>query len=89
MMDKKETISSMLKANQLNSDMLNIQIGQENEIIEARDCSVIITNYSLGDTILGSIGIIGPTRMEYAKVIQYLNHIRKKINEEIQKLVTD
>jgi heat-inducible transcriptional repressor len=89
MMDKKETISSMLKANQLNSDMLNIQIGQENEIIEARDCSVIITNYSLGDTMLGSIGIIGPTRMEYAKVIQYLNHIRKKINEEIQKLVTD
>ncbi len=88
MMDKKEYISTMLKTQEDARDM-NIQIGQENEIIEARDCSVVITSYSLGDSIIGSIGIIGPTRMEYAKVIKYMNHIRKMVNEEIQKLVSD
>lgn len=88
MMDKKEYISTMLKTQEDAKDM-NIQIGQENEIIEARDCSVVITSYSLGDSIIGSIGIIGPTRMEYAKVIKYMNHIRKMVNEEIQKLVSD
>lgn len=89
MMDKREHIQAMLKSDESNLGDMKIQIGRENEIMEARDCSVIITNYSMGDTILGSIGIIGPTRMEYAKVIQFLNHIRKKINEEIQKIAID
>jgi heat-inducible transcriptional repressor len=88
MMDKKDAVGTMLKTHP-SKNAMNIQIGHENELLEAKDCSVIITNYSFGDSIIGSIGIIGPTRMEYAKVIKYLNHIRKKINEEMSKLVKD
>ncbi|HEX3030603.1 MAG TPA: hypothetical protein VHT34_15175, partial [Clostridia bacterium] len=40
-----------------------------------------------GDTIIGSIGIIGPTRMEYPRVVASLRHMKEMINQEIFKLL--
>lgn len=69
------------------NNTINIQIGSENEIEEMRDCSLITTTYSLGETKLGSLGVIGPTRMEYGRVISSMNYMKDRVNEELSRLM--
>ncbi|MHC1720803.1 MAG: heat-inducible transcriptional repressor HrcA [Clostridiaceae bacterium] len=62
---------------------ITVRIGNENDIDDARDCSVITAVYSLKDKPIGSIGVIGPTRIQYSKIIAILDKIVKEINESI------
>ncbi len=64
-----------------------IKIGSENDLSGIQDCSLVTANYNVADTFIGTIGIIGPTRMEYPKVISSMNYIRKFMSEEISKLL--
>lgn len=57
----------------------DVLIGEENELEEMKNCSVIKTSYRVGKDIYGTIGIIGPTRMDYAQVISVLNGMAKNI----------
>jgi heat-inducible transcriptional repressor len=65
------------------SDHMNISIGEENYVPGAKDCSVITTVYSIGDRPIGSIGIIGPTRMHYPKVISILSRVIEELNDNL------
>jgi heat-inducible transcriptional repressor len=56
-------------------DGIQIRIGQENGLDAVHHCSIITASYSLDGLHLGTVGIIGPTRMEYRKVIGLLNHV--------------
>ena len=86
-LDEKDTLCKLLSNLDENIRDVNIQIGSENELKEIRDCSLITTTYSIGETIIGSIGIIGPTRMEYPRVVASLRHMKEMINMEILKLL--
>ena len=66
---------------------VNIVIGRENEFTEIKNCSVVMTSYSIGQKVIGSIGIIGPTRMEYAKVVSSLEFLSKNLNNILTKLL--
>ena len=57
----------------------DISIGNENELDEMKNCSVIKTSYKVGKDVYGTIGIIGPTRMDYGQVIAVLNGMAKNI----------
>lgn len=85
-LDKKDILLKLLNCTN-NSNSINIQIGAENQVDKIRDCSLITATYSMGNVVIGSIGIIGPTRMEYERVISSMNFIRKNINQEIKKLL--
>ena len=63
---------------------VQIVIGEENGLRNLRDCSVIKANYSLGGQTYGNIGIIGPTRMEYAQVVSVLTSIVDSINNILE-----
>ena len=52
---------------------INVRIGHENNNLALSNCSIISATYSLGDESLGSIAILGPTRMDYARVIGLLS----------------
>ena len=54
---------------------LTVRIGQENELDAMKHCSIVTTSYYLGDRPVGMVGILGPTRMEYSRVISVLNHL--------------
>ena len=69
-----------------NRDSYMIRIGQEIAIEGLEDCSFITTTYSYGDTISGNIGIIGPKRMDYSKVITQMDFVRKKLNDELRNI---
>lgn len=59
---------------------IRVSIGEENNIAELKDCSLITTTYTIGGETVGSIGIIGPTRMDYGKVVSTLKYLIKEIN---------
>ena len=60
---------------------ISIKIGDENYFPEAKNCSVISAEYSLGDKALGTIGLIGPKRMNYSKVIAIMAQVMKELNK--------
>lgn len=60
---------------------ISIKIGDENYIPEAQNCTVISAEYSLGDKALGTIGLIGPKRMNYSKVIAIMAQVMKELNK--------
>src|SRR5699024_2984147 len=51
---------------------IHVSIGQENEVEAIKDFSLITATYSLGNAQLGTIALLGPTRMQYQKVISLL-----------------
>jgi heat-inducible transcriptional repressor len=74
-----------LMADMLNSGFaedINIYIGEENEKEELKDFSVVTFKHRVDNKDMGTIGIIGPKRMDYAKVISIMKYISKKLNEK-------
>lgn len=68
------------------NDQYMIRIGQEITLEGLEECSFITTTYNVGDVLSGNIGIIGPKRMEYSKVISQVDFVRKTLNDEIKRL---
>jgi heat-inducible transcriptional repressor len=63
---------------------LSIKIGDENYIPEAKNCSVISAQYSLGDRPMGTIGLIGPRRINYSRVIAIMAQVMKELNDALK-----
>lgn len=61
---------------------INVYIGDENENEDLKDLSVITFKHRIGNQDLGTIGIIGPKRMNYSKVISIMKYISKKLNDK-------
>jgi heat-inducible transcriptional repressor len=67
-----------LLENVLTGQGVQVVIGHENPVSSLSDLSVVATTYRAGDRVLGTVGIVGPTRMEYARAIalvDYLAHV--------------
>lgn len=67
---------------------ITIKIGHENFRDAIKECSLITANYQLGDRALGVIGILGPTRMDYGKVmtiVEYMSVYLSKILTQMGK----
>ncbi len=62
---------------------VKVSIGEENEIEEMKDCSLVTTTYHIGGRPLGVIGIIGPKRMDYMNAIGALRCLIKDMEELI------
>ncbi|MCX7715127.1 MAG: heat-inducible transcriptional repressor HrcA [Clostridia bacterium] len=65
---------------------VSIRIGRENEFEQLYDCSLVTVNYSLGEKVIGKLGVIGPKRMNYAKVIAFLDCIASHIDKILYEL---
>ena len=63
------------------NDGISARIGSENEDELLKDCSLVTVNYSLGPNRGGKIGVIGPKRMNYAKVFASLDIISGEIDK--------
>ena len=59
----------------------SVTIGQENELQELYDMSVVTATYKVGGKTLGSFGVIGPTRMDYSRVVSILGHVGNSLSE--------
>jgi len=57
-----------------------VRIGPETGIPELSDCSLVTATYRLGDNTHGTIGVIGPTRMQYGHVLSILNAMGQQLS---------
>lgn len=69
-----ETEASKLPMTLDNGKNMNILIGPENVNDALKDTSVVMASYDIGDNMKGVIGVVGPTRMDYAKVTARLSY---------------
>lgn len=77
-LDTKEVMLDILNTGF--AEDIQIYIGDENENEELKDFSIVTFKHSVGDKDLGTIGIIGPKRMNYSKVISVMKYISNKLN---------
>ena len=84
--EDKDMIVDLLLNNSITQD-IEISIGSENVYAPIKDCSLITANYRLGDKVIGKIGVIGPTRMDYYNVIKNLYLVSLNISEIIDMLL--
>ena len=75
LLDRQDFIFDILNSN----EDFNVYIG--NEINGLNDFSIITFKNKVAGKDLGTIGIIGPTRMDYSKVVSVLKYINKELNK--------
>ena len=64
-----------------NENGIQVYIGNEMPVPSMRDCSVVTATYDLGDGMKGTVGIIGPRRMDYERVVDVLRHIMQQLDD--------
>ena len=68
-----------------NNTGIQVYIGKESPIQTMRDCSIVTATYELGEGMKGTIGIIGPKRMDYDKVVDNLKGIMRQLDSLYKK----
>ncbi|OEH86139.1 heat-inducible transcriptional repressor HrcA [Desulfuribacillus stibiiarsenatis] len=73
-----------LFSNQTSS--IEVKIGQENQVEDAKNCTIITANYVINGKPIGSIGVIGPTRLDYPKLITLIDYVAKDLSQALNQL---
>lgn len=64
---------------------LKVTIGSENKFTGIQDCSMVQATYCLNGQIVGTMAVLGPTRMEYGKVISVMDYLHKYLKTILDK----
>lgn len=64
---------------------LKVTIGSENKFTGIQDCSMVQATYRLNGQIVGTMAVLGPTRMEYGKVISVMDYLHKYLKTILDK----
>lgn len=91
--EKVKAILSMLEEDQLLCDILspaakedvNVTIGEENKYTGIQQCSMVTATYRLHGQTIGTIALLGPTRMEYARMISVMEFMTRQMSEVLKK----
>lgn len=67
----------------LEEEGVSIIIGSENNIQAMQDCSLVTHSYKYGDNVLGTVGIFGPKRMEYPKIISLVGYTANVLSNKL------
>lgn len=84
--EEKGVLRNLLNSVANNEDgIIKIKIGEEIEVAEMKDCSIITTSYCIGGELFGAIGIIGPKRMDYQNTISSLKYLIDHMDKRLLK----
>lgn len=86
-MEDKDLLVEILRDSQPNG--IEITIGDENIYDPLKECSLITTTYKLGNITIGKIGVIGPTRMDYSRVIGVMKLFSHNLSEVLDILLSE
>lgn len=82
-LEQEEVLAQIMEADD-NETGITVKIGAESGIDQVKDCSVIIANYKVKGETVGKVGLIGPTRMDYATAVSMLNTMAMTLEEAYQ-----
>ena len=87
--EEKEELQSLveetLSASGEENNAIQVYIGSESKVQTMQNCSVVTATYDLGDGLRGTVGIIGPKRMDYDKVVSTLKTIKYQLDQVYKK----
>jgi heat-inducible transcriptional repressor len=86
--EEKQQLANLVKDTMTEGENNGIQvyIGDESPFQTMKDCSVVTATYELGDGIKGTIGIVGPRRMDYEHVVDSLKTLKSQLNDMFKKI---
>lgn len=85
---RKESLESLLSFHKMFKD-INIIIGKENRFRELENSSIILSRYSVSGKESGALGLIGPTRIDYARLIPGLKYLTEIVGNIISDTLED
>ncbi len=78
--DNKESLEKMVKAlPSVKNGEVAVFIGDENPVEELKDNSVVLSTYNVGNNMTGIIGVVGPMRMDYSKIVTGVDFFAKQL----------
>lgn len=85
--EEKQALNELVQETLATEENTGIQvyIGEEMKVQSMKDCSVVTATYELEEGMKGTIGIIGPKRMDYEKVVSTLNNLRHQLDDLYKK----
>ncbi|MFH1715271.1 MAG: heat-inducible transcriptional repressor HrcA [Elusimicrobiota bacterium] len=83
--EQKEMLSHIL-SKQVSNEGIKVCIGKESSCEEMKNCSFVTSAYKTDDNTIGVLGIIGPKRMEYSRMIALVDYIAQALNKNIKKI---
>ncbi len=85
--EEKQLLSELVQDNLADENNTGIQvyIGNETPVQGMRDCSIVTATYELDEGMKGTIGIIGPKRMDYEKVVKNLKLLKSQLDDLYRK----
>lgn len=86
--EEKKLLGSLAVDEQENND-IRIYIGEETSVQSMKDCSVVTATYELEEGMRGTIGIVGPKRMDYEKVVDTLKNLKHQLDVLYNKKLPD
>lgn len=89
MMEEKKALSELIVDQEVsaeeNKNPIQIYIGSESPVSTMKDCSIVTATYELEEGVQGTIGIIGPKRMDYKKVVGNLQTMMNQLDDIFKK----
>lgn len=94
--EKVKTLLSLLEQEDLLRSLMGgsdpgegvaVRIGGEMMKEEVKDCSMVVANYHLDGRAVGSIGVLGPTRMDYAWVVSVVEFMTRNLSDTMEKMI--
>lgn len=82
---KKDLAKLVEKVNKESEDTgLKVYIGEESSVNAMKDCSIVTANCDFGNGMKGTIGIVGPKRMDYEKVLKTIKNTMQSMNKNLK-----
>ncbi len=66
-----------------NEDSIVVRIGSENELEDIQECTLVTSTYKINDKTIGSLGVLGPIRMDYSRVINVMRKLVDHLNNRL------
>ncbi len=84
-LEQEEAVSSMLSEISRRSGT-QVTIGHEHPREEMYECSMVTATYRVGGTVVGTVGVVGPTRMEYSKAVSAVGALADSLSEVLTQM---
>ena len=83
-LENKEELTQFVETGDIQPDEkrgIQVYIGDENKVDSMKDCSVVTATYEIEEGIYGKVGIIGPKRMDYERVVGTLQNMMGQLDD--------
>jgi len=84
LLEQENVLRDILSETVYDEDGIHVTIGGENKVEELQGCSTITATYQINGMVIGSVGVIGPTRMDYEKAVSIVDFMTLHLSQIVK-----